>query len=113
MTVEDIITLKEQSEKVAVKDNVILYARNIAEMTRTEKRFVLGASPRAVTQLVMASRARAFIEGRDFVKPDDVKATAPFVLGHRLTLTSEAKIAKENKDEILMKLVNKAKVPLE
>ena len=113
ITAEDVIMLKEQAARVTIRDNVILYARNIAEMTRAEKRFALGASPRAVLALVKAAQARAFIEGRDFVKPDDVKAAAPFVLGHRLALTSEAKIAKENKDEILAKLIGKTKVPLE
>ena len=52
------------------------------------------------------------LEGRDFVKPDVVKAVAPFVLGHRLTLTSEARIAKEDKDDILQKLIYKTKLPL-
>ena len=112
ITAADVIKLREQTSAVAIKDNVILYARNIAEMTRNEKRFVLGASPRAVLALVKASQAKAMLEGRDFVKPDDIKAVAPFVLGHRLTLTSEARIAKENKDDILQKLIYKTKLPL-
>ena len=62
--------------------------------------------------LVKASQAKAFIEGRDFVKPDDVRAVAPFILGHRLTLTSEAKIAKEDKADIIAKLIHKTKLPL-
>ena len=98
--------------KVTIKDEVICYARDIAEMTREEKRFVLGASPRAVLALVKASQAKAFLEGRDYVKPDDVKAAAPNILRHRLSLTSEAKIAKENKDEIIRKLIHKTKIPL-
>ena len=112
VTAEDILRMKEQVAKITMKDEVIGYARAIAEMTRTEKRFVLGASPRAVLALVRASQARAFLEGREFVKPDDVKAVAPSVLAHRLTLTSEAKIAKENKDAILQKLIRDTKIPL-
>lgn len=112
VTAADIIRMKEQTASITVKDEVIRYARNIAEMTRNEKRFVLGASPRAVLALVKASQAKALLESRDFVKPDDVRAVAPFVLSHRLTLTSEAKIAKENKDEILRKLIHKTKLPL-
>ena len=46
------------------------------------------------------------------IKPDDVKAAAPNILRHRLSLTSEAKIAKENKDEIIRKLIHKTKIPL-
>ncbi|MBQ9384083.1 MAG: MoxR family ATPase [Ruminiclostridium sp.] len=112
LTADDVIKLREQTAAVTIKDDVIRYARDIAEMTRNEKRFVLGASPRAVLDLVKASQARAFLEGRDFVKPDDVKAEAPLVFGHRLTLTSEARIAKENKDDILQKLIRKTKLPL-
>ncbi len=112
ITSEDVMKIREQTASVTIKDNVIGYARNIAEMTRNEKRFALGVSPRAVLALVKASQARAFLEGRDFVKPDDVKAVAPFVLGHRLSLTSEAKIARENKDDILQKLIQKTKLPL-
>jgi MoxR-like ATPase len=112
MTAEDVIRIREQVSKVTIKDDVIGYARNIAEMTRNEERFVLGASPRAVLSLVKASQAKAFLAERDFVKPDDVKAVAPYVLAHRLTLTSEARIAKENKDDILQKLIRRTKLPL-
>jgi MoxR-like ATPase len=112
ITADDVIKIKEQVADIAIKDEVIRYARNIAEETRLEKRFVLGISPRAVLALVKASQAKAFLEGRDYVKPDDVKAVAPFVIGHRLTLTSEAKIAKENKDDLIQKLIRKTKIPL-
>lgn len=108
----DVMDIRKRVESVTIKDEVLLYARNIAEMTRNEKRFVLGASPRAVLDLVKASMAKALINGRDFVRPDEIRAVAPFVLGHRLTLTSEARIAKENKDEILSKLIQRTKLPL-
>lgn len=112
ITSEEVVKIKGQVANVTIKDEVIRYARDMAEMTRNEERFVLGASPRAVLALVRASQAKAFLDGRDYVKPDDVKAVAPFVLGHRLTLTSEAKIAKEDKDDILRKLINRTKVPM-
>lgn len=108
----DVMEIRKKVEAVTIKDEVLLYARNIAEMTRNEKRFVLGASPRAVLDLVKASMAKALLDGRDFVRPDEIRAVAPFVLGHRLTLTSEARIAKENKDEILSKLIQRTKLPL-
>ena len=112
ITAEDVIRIREQVAGVLIKDEVICYARSIAELTRTEKRFILGASPRAVLALVKASQAKAFLDGRDFVKPDDVRAVAPNILGHRLHLTSEAKIARENQDDIIRKLIGKAKLPL-
>lgn len=112
ISVQDVLDIKHKVAQVIIKDNVIRYARNIAELTREENRFVLGASPRAVLALLKAAQAKAFLDDRDFVKPDDIKAMAPKVLGHRLNLTAEAKIAKENKDDILNSLIRKAKIPL-
>lgn len=112
ISAQDVLDIKYKVAQVIIKDNVIHYARNIAELTREENRFVLGASPRAVLMLLKAAQAKAFLDGRDFVKPDDIKAVASKVLGHRLNLTSEAKIAKENKDDILNSLIRKAKIPL-
>lgn len=112
ITSQDVIEIRKKVADVTIKDEVIRYARNIADMTRNEKRFVLGASPRAVLALVKASQAKAFLDGRDFVKPDDIKAVATQVLGHRLTLTSEARIAKENKDNIINYLIQHTKIPL-
>ena len=112
ITSDEVISIRKQVAKVTIKDEVIRYARDIAEMTRNEKRFVLGASPRAVLALVKASQARAFLGGRDFVKPDDIKAMAPFILEHRLTLSSEAKIAKENKEDIIRRIIRQTKIPL-
>ena len=112
MTAEDVIEMKKKVSAVKIKEEVIRYARNIADMTRNESRFVMGISPRAVISLIKASQAKAFLSGRDYVKPDDIKKVAPYVLSHRLTLTSEAKIAKENKEDIIIKLINKTKVPI-
>ena len=111
ITSSDVVEIKKTVANITIKDDVIGYARDIADATRNEKRFVLGVSPRAVLALVKASQAKAFLEGRDFVKPDDVKAVAPQVLGHRLSLSPEARIAKENKDKILDYLIRSTKVP--
>ena len=62
--------------------------------------------------LVRACQAKAFLAERDYVKPDDVKSVAMQVLLHRLVLSSEAKIRKEDGDKILKSLIIKAKVPV-
>ncbi|MBR4543597.1 MAG: MoxR family ATPase [Lachnospiraceae bacterium] len=112
-TAEDIIKLRREVEKVQIKDNVIEYARNIIDMTRKESSFVIGASSRAFLYLIRAAQADAFLRGRDYVKPDDIKDVAVCTLHHRLSLTSEAKIKKENVDSILKALILKVKVPME
>ncbi len=64
----------------------------LTQFTRTHRRVLLGASPRASLQLVNASKAHALLGGRDFVLPDDVKHLAPFVLAHRVLLTPDAEM---------------------
>ena len=107
-----IIGLKKEVEKVSIVDDVIKYANDIIAMTRSEKSFVMGASPRAMLHLVRAAQAKAFIAERDFVTPDDIKAVTINTLHHRLTLTYEAKIAGEDIDKLLKSIILKAKVPM-
>lgn len=112
-TTEDIINMRNEVDSVHLSDGILQYIYDIVSLTRNDENFVLGASPRATLALIKASQARAYIEGRDFVKPDDVKNVAQPVLLHRLVLTSEARIRKENPGNILRALVLKAKVPLD
>lgn len=110
---EDIMAIREEVSKVKLTGQVLSYIEDIISLTRKEERFQLGASPRALLALVRAAQSKAFLQGRDFVKPDDVKAVATKVLLHRLSLTSEAKIRKESADKILYSLVLKGKIPVE
>ena len=68
------------------------YIVKLVRRTRTEPTLSLGASPRAAVALFRASQALALIGGRDYVVPDDVKAIAPAVLRHRVTLTPDAEV---------------------
>lgn len=111
-TAQEIEEMKATVAGILVKGSVLGYIEDIIELTRKEERFVLGASPRAVLALVKSSQARAFLEGRDFVKPDDVKAVAMNVLLHRLALTSEARIRKEDAANVLNSNIVKAKIPV-
>ncbi|MCR5847494.1 MAG: MoxR family ATPase [Lachnospiraceae bacterium] len=109
---EKLKEIKAEVEKVKTVEAVLQYANDIINLTRNEPGFVMGASPRAMLHLVRAAQAKAYMEGRDFVKPDDIKAVAINVLHHRLVLTYEAKIAKEDTDKVLKRLILKAKVPM-
>ena len=110
---EDILKIKEAVSRVTVKESILGYIEDIIALTREEERFTLGASPRAMLSLMRASQAKAFLQGRDYVKPDDVKAVAVQVLMHRLVLSSEARIQKSGAESILKSLIAKAKVPVE
>ncbi|HKM22849.1 MAG TPA: MoxR family ATPase [Lachnospiraceae bacterium] len=108
----EVLAMKETVSNILVKGSVLGYIEDIVDLTRHEERFVLGASPRAVLALVRSAQAKAFLEERDFVKPDDVKAIAMKVLLHRLSLTSESRIRKEDPANILNSLIVKAKIPV-
>ncbi len=110
---EDIMLLREEVSKVKVTEPVLAYMEDIIELTRQEESFQLGASPRALLALVRASQSKAFLQERDYVKPDDVKAVAMQVLGHRLSLTSEAKMRKESVSKLLYSLIVKGKIRTE
>ncbi|MBP5253606.1 MAG: MoxR family ATPase [Lachnospiraceae bacterium] len=107
----EVLEMKKKVRETNVSDNCLAYAREIIELTRSESRFILGASPRALLSLMSASQAKAFLSGRDFVKPDDIKAVAVNVLNHRLVLTPESRIAGEKKDAIIKSIILKVKVP--
>lgn len=111
-SVEDVLELKNQVEKVTVSDSVLSYIVDIIRATREEERYLLGASPRAMLALIKASQAKAFICGRDYVKPDDVKAVAKPVLVHRFNLTTQAKGQRQDVAGIFDGILLKVKVPV-
>ncbi|MCR5831936.1 MAG: MoxR family ATPase [Lachnospiraceae bacterium] len=110
---EDIIGLRKRAQEIYVSDGILGYAQEIVASTRREASFVTGASPRALLALIDASRARALLSERDHCIPDDVKAVTVNVLHHRLELTSEARIRKEDTDKIITRLMLAVHVPME
>ncbi|MGM0405538.1 MAG: AAA family ATPase [Thermoplasmatota archaeon] len=98
---------------VHVSDPILEYIRDLIIETRNIEELLLGASPRAAEQLLYASKARALLNGRDYVIPDDVKSIVPKVLNHRLILSIDAELEDVNKldviDEILQERVEAPK----
>lgn len=86
---------------VHVEDRVLDYVVRLAAYTRGHGRTRLGASPRASLALVNAGRARAFLAGRDYVLPDDVRALAGPVFSHRLLLRAEAAFDGASTDQVI------------
>ena len=110
---EDILGAKEEVAGVTVTEKLLNYIEEIVLKTRKEPRFKLGVSPRAMLALIRASQAKAYMSGRDYVKPDDVKSVAKQVLLHRIALNAEAKVRKESPENILKSLILEVKVPIE
>jgi MoxR-like ATPase len=107
----EIIQLRQAVGTVHVEPIVRDYITRIVRATREEPSLALGASPRAGVALFLASRAEAFLSGRDFVTPDDVKALALPVLRHRVVLTPEAEVEGQTVDERLAGLLNTIPAP--
>ena len=78
-----LLLMRESVESVSVHEDVLRYVVSLAAATRNHPKLVVGASPRAELDLVQLSRARALLNGRDFVLPEDVKAppSPPSVTG--------------------------------
>jgi MoxR-like ATPase len=96
-----------------VDPSVRRYAVRIVRETREDAAFELGGSPRASLALFRTARALAAIEGRDYVLPDDVKMMAPFVLPHRLILSTQARLRGRDVDEVLAEILARVPVPIE
>jgi MoxR-like ATPase len=107
----ELIRLREAVATVHVEPNVRDYVTRIVRSTREEPSLALGASPRAGVALFLAARAEAFLSGRDFVTPDDVKALALPVLRHRVILTPEAEVEGQTVDERLGGLLGTVPAP--
>jgi MoxR-like ATPase len=111
-TINQIVRMQREVKEVHMDEAIVEYAVNIARRTREHPSVYLGASPRATLALVQASRAYAYLNERDFVIPDDIKYLAPYVLGHRLILASEARIEGQTPQAVLQSIFQQVKVPI-
>ena len=96
---------------VRLTDEVIRYVTDLVRATRTSADVETGASPRAGAMLAVAARARAALDGRDYVIPDDVKALAIPALRHRLVLSPAAEIEGRRVEQVLTSLVEQVAAP--
>jgi len=108
---DDIAAGQAAVARVAVSDEVAGYIVDIARATRESPSLSLGVSPRGATALLRASRAWAWLNGRDFVTPDDVKALAHASLVHRLTLRPEAELEGVDVRQVLSAALGSVPVP--
>lgn len=109
---EEIIELQEQVKQVKVSSVVEDYIIEIVHLTRNHEEIELGVSPRGTLALMRAAQGAAFINGREYVTPEDVKKMAPYVISHRLVLTMEGSLKKTNK-QIVTEVLARVVVPVE
>lgn len=120
ITVDQIAEARKTVAEVRLEDEILDYIVELTFATREPSKYGLsdfdslieyGASPRATIFLTRTARARAFLQGRDFVMPDDVKAMAPKVMRHRLRTTYEADARGIDSDQIVARVLEAVPAP--
>jgi MoxR-like ATPase len=110
---EDMVRVLPLVRSVHVSDAVAGYMLDLVRETRSHPAVELGASPRAALALFRAAQARAAMQGRDFVKPDDVKYLAGPVLAHRLVVTPQTRLRGQGPEQVIQSIVERVPVPVE
>ncbi|WP_242694267.1 AAA family ATPase [Proteiniclasticum aestuarii] len=108
---EELLSYIEESKKVSAKKEVMDYLLDLVEKTRNHEKISVGVSPRGSIALFRASQAKAAVEGRSFMLPEDVQHMAPFVLNHRISSGMGQSL--DESMEIISEIVKETKVPLE
>lgn len=120
ISLNDILSAREDVREVYVDDKIKQYIVDLVFATRSPKDYSLddltpmiryGASPRASISLTLAARAYAFIEGRGFVLPEDVRSVAYDVLRHRIGQSYEAEANNITADQMITQIIDKVQVP--
>ncbi|MDY5219773.1 MAG: MoxR family ATPase [Eubacteriales bacterium] len=111
-TSSDILRLQQEVEGVHVSREVRAYISAIAAASRRTAALQLGVSTRAAISLLRASQARALLEGRDYVAPEDVQRMAEPVLAHRLVLSAEARMRNMTAERVLAGVLQSVQVPV-
>jgi MoxR-like ATPase len=111
VSAETLAKLRTELDGITVRDELVVYIVDIVRASRNNESVLVGAGPRATQALLLASRAFAAINARDFVTPDDVKSMASPVLEHRLVLRPEFEIEGVTVNEVVEKILQQVAVP--
>ena len=108
---DEILAYQEEAENIKVKESLYEYAVSLTEATRNTDTFALGLSPRGSIALIKMAKAHAFLEGRDYVVPEDFKAVFYPIANHRIILSTKAKASGMNIESALNLAFDTVKVP--
>ncbi len=103
---DDIIKMQEDTEAVYTSDEILRYITLLTGATRNNPMIMLGISPRGAIALNRMAKASAYLAGRDYVVPADIRSVFTEVCAHRLILNAKARIAETEANEILMDILN-------
>lgn len=111
LAVEQILAARQAVRSVKVADPLLDYLMALVQRSRQHPDLALGASPRSAVAWLQAGKANAWLSGRDFVTPDDIKAIAPPTLRHRFILRPEAQLDGLQVDAVINALLSQIPVP--
>lgn len=111
ITPEGLLALREEVSRIHVEESLYGYMVDIARATRNHPDIRLGVSPRGTMALSSMARAHALMEGRSYATPDDVAAVASYTLGHRISLTGDARYAGKTAESVLTELLSSLPLP--
>lgn len=112
LSVEDIKEIQEVVKRIHVEPVVLDYVVSVVHATRNNEALLLGASPRGSLALVRTSQARALLDGRDYVIPDDVKGMVYWVLPHRFVTRERERSSIRNSAGVIRSVLEEVEVPI-
>jgi MoxR-like ATPase len=113
VSAEELLALQQVVKQVIVSEPVETYLLDVVHATRSQNVIELGASPRAALALEHAGQALAAINGRSFVRPDEIKRLAPSVLAHRVILSTQARLRGRVAEQTITDLIASIPTPVE
>jgi MoxR-like ATPase len=108
---QELLAMREAVRDVAVSPQVEAYLVDLVRETRDRPEIRLGGSPRSTMALYRATQAWAYLDGRDFTLPDDVKALVPSVLGHRIIVDIDRQLQGTTADDLVEAILGAVAVP--
>ncbi|GEN54313.1 AAA family ATPase [Halobacillus faecis] len=112
ISLEEILEIRAKSKEIAIAEDTMNYLLDLVRLTRKSEDIELGVSTRGALAFMRATQARALLAGNDFVRPEDVKSLAPYVLEHRIVLSMEGAIRK-TKEQVTREVIQEVPVPVE
>ena len=112
MNAQGLVEMQGEVEQVFIHDSIYSYIVDLVDATRTSPYIELGVSPRGTNACVRMAKAYAYLNGRDFVMPEDVAAIFPDVCAHRLMLNSKARMMEEKPEGILAEILKSVDMPV-
>ena len=107
----EILKMQSEIQEVFVHDLVYNYITRLAKATRDQDMVMAGLSPRGTVALTAMAKSGAYLKGREYVVPRDVAEVFPYVAGHRITLSTKAKVGHVKIEEILNEILKKTEAP--